>query len=335
MSERPPRWSPRTVGGTDSAPDPAAGPSVAILLSLFNGEAFLNAQLDSLLAQTHGNWTLFWRDDGSADASAAIMRSFQANRGAGRCVEIDDAPDNLGVALSYAHLMRHVPGDMWIAFADQDDVWFPDKLRRAVGALAQHADRPALYCARQQLTDRALAPTGLSPDVRRPPGFATALTQNIATGCTVVLNTRARTLVAPTDAPPGVLHDWWAYLLVSAAGGVVWFDPQPALFYRQHGGNSVGAARGLVARARGALHRGPARFMRAFAANIAALSDPSLRLTDDARALVLAVQAGLRGSRRDRLVLLMRRRDLRRQGLAETAVFRLWFIAGIRAGIRQ
>jgi len=327
MSERPQRWNLRTVGGTDSAPDPSAGPRIAILLSLYDGEAFLNAQLDSFLAQSHRNWVLLWRDDSSDDASVAIMHSFQAHRGAGRCIEIDDVPGNLGVAESYALLLERAPADAFIAFADQDDVWFPDKLERAIDALPQD-DVPALYCARQHLTDRTLAPTAMSPEVPHPPGFATALTQNIATGCTIVLTPAARALIAPFAPPEGTLHDWWSYLLVSAAGGRIIFDSTPVLFYRQHGGNSVGARPGLIARARHALRRGPRAFMDKFSANVGALADPDLPLSDPARALVTALQGSLQRGWRDRLAILRHHPALRRQTWLETQVFRLWFLLG-------
>src|ERR1700677_1154019 len=61
-------------------------PGVAILLSTYNGEAFLTAQLHSFLAQTHHAWTLYWRDDGSTDGSARLLQDFIAEAGKERCV---------------------------------------------------------------------------------------------------------------------------------------------------------------------------------------------------------------------------------------------------------
>jgi hypothetical protein len=54
---------------------------VFLLLSTFNGAAFLHAQLDSLLTQTHDNWVLYWRDDGSTDQTPAILAEFTARVG--------------------------------------------------------------------------------------------------------------------------------------------------------------------------------------------------------------------------------------------------------------
>ena len=51
---------------------------VAILLSTFNGARFLGPQLHSLLGQTHRDWVLYWRDDGSTDDTVPLMRRFLA-----------------------------------------------------------------------------------------------------------------------------------------------------------------------------------------------------------------------------------------------------------------
>jgi hypothetical protein len=68
------------------AVDRATQRPVAILLSTYNGESFLDAQLHSYLRQRHDDWTLHWRDDGSADASVRMVRRFAAGAVSGRCV---------------------------------------------------------------------------------------------------------------------------------------------------------------------------------------------------------------------------------------------------------
>ncbi len=80
----------------------------------------------------------------------------------------------------------------------------------------------------------------------------------------------------------GTLHDLWAYLVVSAAGGQVIFDPTPSILYRQHGGNAVGGNASPLSRAWRALRRGPGPFLQALSDNIAALSALS-GLTPEAR----------------------------------------------------
>jgi hypothetical protein len=131
--------------------------------------------------------------------------------------------------------------------------------------------RPALYCTRLRLVDARLRPLGLSAAWRRPGGFPAALTQNIATGCTMLLNREAARRVAVSAPPAGTLHDWWSYLVVTAGGGALLRDETPSVLYRQHGGNAVGVAASLPARAAAALRRGPRAFMGLLAAHVAAL----------------------------------------------------------------
>ena len=296
---------------------------MTILLSTWNGGRYLVEQLRSYENQTHRDWTLRWRDDGSTDGTRSILTSFDRGR------PLADDGRALGAARSFTRLLRaHVAEniDGPIAFSDQDDVWLANKLARGVAALGTVPDdTPALYCARQRLVDHALRPIGLSPEIRRVPGFPDALTQNIATGCTVMLNPAAQRLAARHEPPDGTLHDWWAYLLVAAAGGVVIADPEPTILYRQHGRNAVGAPESAPRRAIAAVRRGPGRFMALFRHNVAALSALADLASPEARTLLPELRATLAATPLARLRFL-RKHPLRRQTRGETALFRLWFI---------
>jgi glycosyltransferase involved in cell wall biosynthesis len=332
-------------------------PVVAVLLSTWNGARFISSQLDSLLQQTDADWRLYWRDDGSDDDTAAAVRRFAAGQPPGRCTELVVPAGRLGVTQSFLLLLRTAldadPRTSWFAFADQDDVWLPDKLARGVaslgeaglgqaglgqaglgkaglgaGDLAGSVDRsPGLYCARQLLVDADLQRQGLSLPVRRAPGFPGSLTQNIATGCTVMLNRPAAQLVCRSAPPPLTIHDWWCYLLVSAAGGSVLFDDRPAVLYRQHGGNAVGAPSRWGRRALEALRRGPSGFMAVFRGHVGALkAQPGLLSPANRRIIDDLDSAMARGVLRR--VACLRIAGLRRQTWQETLLFFWWFLWG-------
>lgn len=297
-----------------------------ILLSTYDGAAFLREQLDSFSAQTFRAWTLHWRDDGSRDETPALMRDFAAGAGPGRCVELAEPAGHVGVLASYMALLRAAApalaeGDT-IAFADQDDVWLPAKLERAMLALAWQSG-PALYCARYVAVDAALRPLGESPRLGGPTAFPAALAQNVATGCTVVLNLAAARLLAASRPPPGTLHDWWSYIVVTAAGGTLLRDETVTVRYRQHGGNAVGVARGLLARARAAIGRGPGPFAALLRAHVAALLETPELLAAPARAALDRLRQQLGAGRIGRL-----RTGLRRQTAWETWAMRLWLLLG-------
>jgi hypothetical protein len=186
---------------------------------------------------------------------------------------------------------------------------------------------PALYCARQSLVNAALRPIRLSARLTEPPGFPQALTQNIATGCTVMLNAAAVDLIAASHAPQETLHDWWAYLVVTAAGGRVLIDDTPTVLYRQHAGNAVGVPLSPWRRAVAALQRGPGVFMRTFRQHVAALSAQPDMLCPSARQALGLIALGLHDGMGPRLRAL-RHPGLKRQNFAETQLFRLWFLLG-------
>ena len=304
------------------------GDDVAILLSTRNGAAFLDAQLDSLLAQSHAEWQIFWRDDGSSDATPDLMRRFASGAGAGRVVDLNDNAGRLGITSSFLALLRRAPRGRVVAFADQDDVWLPEKLARGVAALGRvAAGRAGLYCARQVLVAADLSPIRESPRVRGDVGFPHAMTQNIATGCTVMLNPDAADLVAEAYAPADTLHDWWAYVLVSACGGEVLADQTPMVLYRQHERNAVGVPLSPVLRSWAALRRGPHVFMRTFRAHMGALEAQAHLLSPAAREALGLITAGLHDGWQKRLRALGHP-GLRRQNWAETQLFRLWFLLG-------
>lgn len=219
-----------------------ASTSVAILLSTFQGEDFLVEQLESIRAQTHEHWVIYASDDGSSDATRSILQRYIDMLGAEQLV-LFDGPRQ-GFAANFLSLIRKSPNDAgFFAFCDQDDLWAPDKLEKALRWANQiPPDVPALYCSRTQLVDSEGEPLGLSPLFDKKPGFANALVQSLAGGNTMVFNGAAKRLLAMTSrANRIVAHDWWAYILVTGCGGQVFYDPEPGIGYRQHGNNLIGS----------------------------------------------------------------------------------------------
>jgi glycosyltransferase involved in cell wall biosynthesis len=322
------------VPDISAAPEPDAtsacglnGCDVTVLLAIYNGADFLQPQLLSLLDQVDVSWRLLWRDDGSADGSVALMEAF-AREMPGRLARVSDPVDRLGVAASFHALVAQAPAGGCIAFCDQDDVWLPHKLARGRAALLDGPqETPALYCARQLLVDSELRPLGTSVPLRVELEFPMALAQNIATGCTIMLNAAAADLLRAAPPPPGTLHDWWSYLLVSGANGRLIVDDEPVVLYRQHGRNLIGAPHTQWRRALAALRRGPAVFMRLFRDHVTALRDHQDLLSPAARRATSDIGDALHAGRFERWRVLRRYR-LRRQTPLETALFSVWFMIG-------
>lgn len=215
---------------------------VAILLATYNGACFLTEQLASYNRQTHTNWRLWVSDDQSQDNTQAILQAFQASQPANK-VQLFTGKA-IGFVENFLCVTRHALGQAnYYAWSDQDDIWHDDKLERALSWLKKiPANIPALYCGRTFLVDANNVEIGFSPLFKKKPSFANALTQNIGGGNTMVFNQAAAELIVNTSQNiPLVSHDWWAYIIVSGAGGRVFYDSSPCLRYRQHKNNLVGA----------------------------------------------------------------------------------------------
>lgn len=298
---------------------------IQILLSTYNGEKYLSEQLASLEAQQDApNWSLLWRDDGSSDVSASLLRNFP------RATELIDDTLHLGPAHSFLRLLASAPEDAEaFAFCDQDDVWLPDKLSRAwLWISAQPPEVPALYFSRQQLVDEYLRPIGLSSPFRRTPGFKNALAQNIATGCTIMVNAAARKLILSAPSLPArSMHDWWTYLLISGAGGLMYADPHPTVLYRQHRNNAIGSSPTIFQRICGVVRRGRGAFLTIFNDHLAALDSAGDLLTSEAQEIVAILQAVPRFPLTKRFFML-KKSGLYRQSYLEDFVFRVFILLG-------
>lgn len=225
-------------------------PHVCIAMCTHNGAAYLEAQLGSFLRQTHSDWSLWVSDDASSDTTLEIIAAFAAANPA-HAVHVFAGPARGSSANFLSLLARPGLRGHAVALADQDDVWFDDKLSHALGWLMQEPGRPALYASRTVLTDAALKPIGPSVLHPRPPAFGNALVQNIMAGNTMLFNAEALALLqAGLGATvSGVRHhDWWIYLALSGAGARLCNDAKPGLFYRQHGSNVMGAHKGIAGR---------------------------------------------------------------------------------------
>jgi glycosyltransferase involved in cell wall biosynthesis len=222
-----------------------ASPHIAVLLATKNGANHLEEQLRSYVAQTFENWSLHVSDDGSSDDTIDVIKRFAS--ASGRVRTLCEGP-HLGHAQNFLSLAQNssIVAD-YFAFSDQDDIWYPDKLQRALRSLAGiSSTTPALYCSRTEIIDEHKKPLGLSPLFHKRPSFQNALVQNIGGGNTMVFNRTARSMLAA--APPDIeliAHDWWTYQMVTGVGGITRYDPWPSVKYRQHEHNLVGSNVGM------------------------------------------------------------------------------------------
>jgi len=229
--------------------NPEKLPRVAVLIATYNGETFLQEQLESIARQVGVHWALYASDDGSIDRTKDIITQFAANHPS-HIVKWINGPRG-GFAKNFLSLVCNPDLEaQYFSYADQDDVWLDDKLLRATKYLSQiPSDIPALYCSRTEYVNSRLKHIGYSTKYLRPTIFRNALVQNIASGNTMTFNQAARKLIQITGADVNIpLHDWWTYILVSGVNGKTFLDLSPTVLYRQHEGNLWGMNAGWKAR---------------------------------------------------------------------------------------
>lgn len=222
---------------------------VQVLLATYNGAEFLPAMLDSILAQEGVSVDILVRDDGSTDATPAILDDY-ARRYPGRLQRLP-ATERLGPKLSFSALMQAADG-RYLAFADQDDVWAQDKLSvmmQRMLALEAGEGVPCLVHCDLLVVDRQLQ---LMQDsfwrysalVAERNRFQDLLFQNTVTGCATLINRELAVLAAPVPTA-AIMHDHWL-ALCAAAFGRIGIEHRALVHYRQHGLNSVGARSGSL-----------------------------------------------------------------------------------------
>lgn len=227
--------------------------TVDILLPCFNGEAYLAQQLESLCAQSYSDWRVLARDDGSQDGTVAILRSYAARLGEGRFLLLDGAvrpAGGGGAKENYSRLMLAATAP-YVMLCDQDDVWLPNKVGRAVQGIRQQelqsgAEVPLLLFTDLSVVDERLQPiadsfwhyAGIHPDYQDE---GRLMLSNVVTGCTAIMNRALLKKACPVPAE-AVMHDWWL-ALIAALFGQLTRDTCATVLYRQHTLNAVGAHR--------------------------------------------------------------------------------------------
>jgi glycosyltransferase involved in cell wall biosynthesis len=212
-----------------------------ILMSSYNGEKYIGQQIESLLQQDYQDLEIFIRDDGSKDRTVPILEEYS-----NKFPNVKLVKDvNKGVISSFFELVFKADNNAdFFAFCDQDDVWRPSKVSRAVSLLEkENLDVPLLYFSRLDIVDEQLQLVKQSPIPPSGVGFENALIQNVATGCTIFFNKKMLELFKShvPNKEKVTMHDSWFYLLGTAFGKVI-YDDQSNLLYRQHSSNTLGMA---------------------------------------------------------------------------------------------
>lgn len=221
---------------------------IEILMSTYNGEKYLPAQIDSLLNQSYTDWHLTVRDDNSTDCTLKILQKYEAlypDR-----VSIMPSDSNLRSKRSFEILLANANANYYM-FCDQDDVWERDKISTAFYAIkdveCKYGSIPIIVCSDLKLVDEKLKPlcntlwgaAKINVNILQTPEYLSV--NNYIAGCTMLFNNKAKEISLPFGKN-AIMHDAWISLVTIANSGKIVILPESHILYRQHGNNVVGAS---------------------------------------------------------------------------------------------
>jgi glycosyltransferase involved in cell wall biosynthesis len=227
---------------------------VVILLATYNGSKYLAEQMDSLLFQDGNDVEIIIHDDGSIDETRNIIELYR-NKHSDR-IDIIDQPSTKGASMNFSLLMSYAlnkylhQDDVYFMCADQDDIWHQNKVSESLQRIRDqesihnsnfpllvHSDLKLINEEGYVISDSLFKYQNLDEDWGTD--FSRLLTQNIITGCTIIMNKALLIISLPIPAG-AIMHDWWLGLVACAHGEIIFIN-KPTISYRQHSSNEVGA----------------------------------------------------------------------------------------------
>lgn len=224
---------------------------ISVVVASYNGERYLRAQLDSLLAQSYTRLEIILTDDCSTDGTRAILEEYVRKDPLRVRALLNET--NLGFVGNFERGIRAARGD-YLALCDQDDVWLPTKLERLKALLDEGA---SLAFCDLALVDRDLRPLGKSMwaslgvrprDIRALKGtaaFEVLMRRNIINGCSLLVPRSVSDAALPFPPLESFVHDQWLALIAAFMGPIAGI-PEKLVLYRQHPSQQTGA--GILAR---------------------------------------------------------------------------------------
>lgn len=225
-------------------------PKVLVLLATYNGVAWLSDQLESIFSQRGVDVDVLVSDDCSDDGTAELLLKYERNG----CLKILSIGKKFGSAGKNFHnliLGANVSSYDFVAFSDQDDIWDPEKLSRAVDQLGKHMADGYSSVVRAMYEDgKSYLLTQSSR--QRELDF---LYEGAGQGCSFVMTAgffirvqeSLNICVEKGLSERFYYHDWFVYI-VARVNNYRWcFDDYVCLDYRQHEDNDTGTRRGVRA----------------------------------------------------------------------------------------
>lgn len=224
-------------------------PRYLVLLAAYNGMQWISEQVDSILSQQLADVTLLISVDNSSDGTESWVSALAESDPRVRYLAHDGIFG--GAARNFFRLVNEAPGEDfdYFCFADQDDIWLPNKLSEAAYLMGStNAEGYSGNVTAFWPDGREALIVKSQPQVQFDHFFEAA-----GPGCTYVfsrklfLDMQSHVASRFSEIQNVTLHDWFCYAF-SRTHGYKWvIDHRSYMRYRQHGNNQVGVNTGLLA----------------------------------------------------------------------------------------
>jgi len=220
---------------------------VQVLMATYNGEKYINEQLNSIINQSYNNWELLIRDDGSTDKTLKILADYVEKYPA-TIKLLDNYVNRMGACGNFAELINNSNAD-YVMFSDQDDVWLPNKIEGTLKVMKTievekgvetpiliHTDLCVVDDELNVISSSMWKLQNMNPHVKN---LNRLMVHNNVSGCTMIIN-RALANMAKNIPEGATMYDWWI-ALIAASFGEIEFIKEGTILYRQHSKNKFGA----------------------------------------------------------------------------------------------
>jgi len=206
---------------------------VIVLLSSYNGEKYIEEQLESILNQTYKNIEIIVRDDGSTDNTLEILKKYEKQKN----IYLEHG-NNLGFLKSFYWLLENTKEADYYSFADQDDFWLENKIEKAVNTLNNmDQGKAALYFCDYDYYDKEMNFISHKKPFNTELTLQNSLVSFICSGFTCVINNELKRLFLQMPSEKLFMHDYFL-LLLGISFGNVFYDKNVYAKFRRHGKNS-------------------------------------------------------------------------------------------------
>lgn len=207
---------------------------VSIVLCTYNGEKYIAEQLNSICNQRYQNLEIIICDDASTDDTMLILSRFSEKDPR---IRLEKNAENLGFAKNFNSAVSRATGAI-VGFADQDDVWHPDKIATLLANWPPGS--PLIYCNSVRFFNEGEKDWNRKGN-RSYRRFEGTDLRKIAIFNTVsghALLMRRELVARVFPVPEGLVYDWYGAAVAACSGGVSYW-PQTMVLQRVHAANTT------------------------------------------------------------------------------------------------